>query len=118
MFGRKSILAAFLIFSALALFACKSQNDADMEKENMEAMHSDPQLSSGLMRMDSTTIRRGTIDLAQVDENHDGKVYECPMDWNVLADSAGYCPMCNMEMKEYSVADAKMNLKENGYEVK
>lgn len=116
--ARKSVLAAFVIFLALALAACGKEKQAEMESEETHGMHSDTQMSAGMAKLDSTVIRRGTIDLAQVDVNGDGNVYQCPMDWNVLADSAGYCPICNMELEQYSVADAKKNLIENNYQVR
>ena len=58
------------------------------------------------------------IDLKMIDENKDDMVYQDPMDWNVIADQPGKCPLCKMELKEVSLEKAKENLKENGFSVK
>lgn len=67
---------------------------------------------------ESPLVRRGIIDVEGIDLNQDGKIYECPMDWNVLSDSAGRCPLCEMKLKEYSLDEIKTNLKEHGHEYK
>lgn len=66
----------------------------------------------------SELIREGQIDLKAIDVNEDGKVFQDQMDWNVISDSKGTCPICNMELKEVTLADAKNNLIKNGFEVK
>lgn len=58
------------------------------------------------------------IDAAVFDKNKDGKVFQCPMDWDVLTDEAGRCHICEMKLKEYTVDQAKSNLIEHGYKVK
>lgn len=63
-------------------------------------------------------LRTGEIDLKKIDKNKDGKVFECPMDWNVLDDAAGRCTECKMKLKEYSIADAAKNLEKHGHKVK
>ncbi|MCF8259306.1 MAG: efflux RND transporter periplasmic adaptor subunit [Melioribacteraceae bacterium] len=67
---------------------------------------------------ESPLVRSGTIDVESIDQNTDGKLYECPMDWNLLSDEEGRCPLCEMHLKEYSISDVKKNLKEHGYEFK
>jgi len=67
---------------------------------------------------DSVSTKESAIDLSAVDKNEDGKVFECPMDWEVLSDDSGRCPKCEMNLKEYSVADAEKNLIEHGHKVK
>jgi len=63
-------------------------------------------------------IRKGIIDLSTIDKNKNGKVYECPMDWNVISDKPGVCPLCGMTLKEYSIEETKSNLNKFGYEYK
>jgi hypothetical protein len=63
-------------------------------------------------------VREGTIDLAQIDENGDGKVYQDQMCWNVVSDEAGKCPKCGMILKEVSLDKAKANLEKNDFELK
>jgi membrane fusion protein, copper/silver efflux system len=40
------------------------------------------------------------------------------MDWNVISDKPGKCPLCGMTLKEVTIKEAKANLKKNGFSVK
>ena len=40
------------------------------------------------------------------------------MDWNVITDESGRCPLCNMKLKEYSIEQIKSNLDKHGFEYK
>lgn len=82
-----------------------TKNDAS----EMPAMGNSPEIES---KQDSG------IDVKSYDKNGDGKVYECPMDWDVISDTAGRCPVCEMKLKEYSIDETVKNLKDHGYEVK
>ncbi len=62
-------------------------------------------------------VREGVINVELIDKNGDGKVYQDMMDWNVISDEAGDCPVCGMHLKEISVDEAKNNLIKNGYKV-
>jgi hypothetical protein len=64
-------------------------------------------------KIDSTNIHPANIDVASLDKNKDGKVFQCPMDWQVISDSAGTCSICLMDLESYSVAEAQKNLTEN-----
>ena len=66
----------------------------------------------------SPLVRTGKIDLIQIDKNRDGKVFQDPMDWNVISDEAGRCPLCGMELEEVTLKDAMDNLIKFGYDVK
>lgn len=69
--------------------------------------------------MDETSIvREGEIDLASIDKNEDGKVYQDQMCWNVISDEAGECPQCGMILKEVSLEKAKESLLKHDYKVK
>ena len=61
--------------------------------------------------VDSTIIRSKGVDVASIDKNKDGKVFQCPMDAEVISDIAGNCPLCHMDLSEVTVAEAKENLK-------
>jgi Ni/Co efflux regulator RcnB len=63
-------------------------------------------------------VREGEIDLAAIDKNEDGKVYQDQMCWNVISDKPGECPQCGMILKEVSLEKAKENLQKNDYQVK
>ena len=63
-------------------------------------------------------VRKGVINLKAIDKNKDGKVYQDQMDWNVISDKPGKCPLCKMKLKEVTVKEAKENLIKNGFKVK
>jgi hypothetical protein len=62
-------------------------------------------------------IRGEPIDLEALDVDHDGFVYQDPMDWNVIADEEGRCPKCGMRLKKVPVAEATENLLKFGFTV-
>lgn len=76
------------------------------------------------MNMDSSNsekvsfVREGEIDLKEIDKNNDGKVYQDTMDWNVISDEPGECPLCGMKLKEVTLEKAKDNLIEHNFKVK
>jgi hypothetical protein len=71
------------------------------------------------MTMDSKKAGKvKTINLKAVDKNKDGKVYQCPMDFDVLSDKPGKDPKCGMNLKEVTLAQAKKNLTDHGFKVK
>lgn len=63
-------------------------------------------------------VRKGEIDLKAIDENDDGKVYQDVMDFNVISDSPGKCPLCGMKLKEVSIDQAEATLMKHGFKVK
>ncbi len=66
----------------------------------------------------SPLIREGVIDLKAIDENKDGKVFQDQMDFNVISDKAGECPLCGMNLKEVTLKKAKEDLIKHGFKVK
>lgn len=80
----------------------KEQNQMEMEKHD----HS------------SSIVHEGLIDVESIDKNKDGKVFQDMMDWNVISDKPGKCPLCGMTLKEVSIAEAKKNLEKHGFEYK
>jgi len=69
-------------------------------------------------KVESEIIRKGIIDLEAIDSNHDGKVFQDVMDWNVISDKPGTCPICGMKLREVTIKQAKKNLKEHGFQYK
>ena len=63
-------------------------------------------------------IRKGVIDLYAIDKNKDGKLYEDIMDWNVISDKPGTCPLCGMTLREFTIKEVKENLTKHGFEYK
>ena len=53
-----------------------------------------------------------------IDKNRNGKVYQDMVDWNVILDEAGECPLCGMDLKERTLEKVKENLIKNGFKVK
>jgi hypothetical protein len=114
----------------------KEQNYSDMKDHNMNhetmmdssKMHKDHKHmdhdkmmgsdNKEVMKDSKSIVHKGTVDLAAIDENGDGKVYQDQMCWNVVSDKSGECPQCGMILKDVSLEEAKANLEENGFEVK
>ena len=110
-----TVLIAFTLLAVISI-SCSEQKEEVSEKMEMKA---DKQMSEhSIGEVKSELVREGVIDVTSIDINNDGKIYECPMDWNVLADEYHDCPVCGMKMKEYSLADIKTNLDKYGYEYK
>ena len=70
------------------------------------------------MKNKNSMVRKGIIDLNSIDKNKDGFVYQDRMDWNVISDKPGTCPLCGMKLKKYSIEQASKNLIEHGFKVK
>ncbi len=87
----------------------KEQKKKD-KKEEIE-LHKDHDHSSSI-------IREGVIDVDAIDKNKDGILYQDLMDWNVISDEPGICPICNMKLKEFKIDEVKANLEKHGYEYK
>ena len=94
----------------------KMEMKMDMKGMNMNNMKMD--MNSTNAKVDSSIIRSGVIDLKAMDKNKDGKVYEDMMDYNVISDKPGKCPICGMTLKKVTLAKAKANLAEAGFKVK
>ncbi|MDT3740204.1 MAG: heavy metal-binding domain-containing protein [Candidatus Kapabacteria bacterium] len=67
---------------------------------------------------DTSIIRKGIIDVNEIDINKDGKVFQDPMHWDVISDNTETCPLCGMALKEVTLQDARDNLRKNGFKVK
>jgi Heavy metal binding domain len=119
------------LFSVLSLFfliAGLNFAQKDNSNEYKDLQMKDYKMLNYSMTMDSTQnkisnkkdsiIREGIIDLTEVDKNKDGKVYQDMMDYNVISDKAGNCPLCEMKLKEVSLKNAKESLLKSGYKVK
>lgn len=101
MMYRLLVTVALILFVSFAI-GCGSTEDHD-------TMHKD----ENIQKSESDIVRDYDVNVASLDENSDGKVFQCPMDWQVISDEADSCPLCNMNLKEYSVADAQKNLEEH-----
>ncbi|KUO62981.1 hypothetical protein APF79_14465 [bacterium BRH_c32] len=70
------------------------------------------------VKKEESIVRTGIIDLKIIDKNKDGKLYQDMMDWNVISDEPGDCPLCGMELMEMNIEAVKKNLIDNGFKVK
>jgi hypothetical protein len=61
------------------------------------------------VRVDSALIRNRNTDLSSLDTNNDDRVFQCMMDYNVVSDEPGQCPLCKMKLKELSIDKAQSN---------
>ncbi|GBD87275.1 cation efflux system protein CusB precursor [bacterium BMS3Abin03] len=120
--GSKIVTSAqFLIDSESSLKAALSQftnTEGSDDMSGMDMNESTGKENKETEKEQSPLIRKGTIDLESIDKNKDGKVYQDIMDWNVISDEPGRCPICNMELREFTLKKAKENLLENGFKVK
>jgi hypothetical protein len=102
----------YKILIALVLFGLiVSGCGRDEEHEPHLKSPGDPEIySHGAGVLDSTVIRPRDSDVAAFDQNGDGRVFQCPMHWEVIAETPGDCPICRMRLVEYSVEQAQKNL--------
>jgi len=111
--------AQFLIDSesnlraSLSLFTTQEDNkDSTDKKMNMKM---DVKQTSQKKETKSEIIRKGIIDVKAIDKNGDGILYQDIMDWNVISDKPGKCPLCGMELREMTIEQVKKNLTEHGF---
>ena len=120
----KTFLLAFagLLCSTTLSFA-QSIDSMKMDNNNMQGMHMKND-STHLMKLDTakdvkeSVVREGVIDLNAIDENHDGKVFQDMMVYNVISDKPGKCPLCGMTLKEVTLKKAKETLVKSGFKIK
>lgn len=102
----------------------KSEPISEIEKPAIEMKDNkknEPIISkdkSKEVKKEESIVRTGVIDLKMIDKNKDGKLYQDMMDWNVISDEPGECPLCGMELMEMSIEAVKKNLIDNGFKVK
>jgi hypothetical protein len=116
--SNKSILffsiIVFALFISGSSFAKDNshQHSMNMNKKNMKME------DSTSMKNKSSIVRSGVIDLKKIDANRDGKVFQDMMDYNVVSDKPGKCPLCGMTLKEVTLKEAKENSIKAGFKVK
>lgn len=109
----KHLLIFSTVFLLLGSGFMFSQDKKDNSAHDMKNMKQGKDLKDDL-----SIVHKGIIDLKAIDKNKDGKVFQDLMDWNVLSDKPGKCPLCKMTLKEVTIKEAAKNLKENGFKVK
>jgi Cu(I)/Ag(I) efflux system membrane fusion protein/cobalt-zinc-cadmium efflux system membrane fusion protein len=119
----KALTLTAVVASLLIFTACGSNEqdtgtvkDQPMEMQKQQnTMHSD---QSDDVASDPEWERVPPVDVEAIDRDGDGFVYQDHMDWNVLADEPGKCPVCGMKLVKTSVSEAKANLREHGFDIK
>ena len=89
-----------------------------MTDEEMKNMNKTPNKNKTVETTNKQTpelVRKGVIDLKSIDKNGDGKLYQDVMDWNVISDKPGTCPLCGMKLREMTISQVKKNLKDHGF---
>ena len=109
--------------SAVNLFTSDNTSKAPekvMSDEEMKDMNTNKHVKNSHAGHDHTSsiVHTGISDVDSIDKNADGKLFECPMDWNIISDKDGRCPECNMFLKEYTIEETKLNLNKYGFEHK
>ena len=104
------LIACTLIITSNALIFAQMQMKSDNSKMEMkkDSVKSDT----------NNIVRKGIINLKAIDKNKDGKVFQDQMDWNVISDKPGVCPLCGMTLKEVTLKEAKKTLLKHGFKVK
>lgn len=123
LFSTHRIFLILMATIALAFYGCG--NDQQKDDEVMDEMHKtngnhmDEEHMDGqeMPMLGEEVVRKGAIDLESIDENKDGYVYQDPMDWNVISDIEGKCPVCGMQLKKVSLEKAKENLIKHDFKV-
>lgn len=124
-----SSIAAILFLVFVSVVAAQDKKDSTktdhkMMKHDHSKMHEmmkDSTPHSKMIDKDkkkSPLIREGEIDLNTIDKNKDGKVFQDQMDFNVISDKPGECPLCGMNLKEVTLQQAKENLLKHNFKVK
>ncbi|MBE0649457.1 MAG: efflux RND transporter periplasmic adaptor subunit [Bacteroidales bacterium] len=118
--------AEFLIDSesnlnaSLSMFSdAKNDSTSTGKNTDMKEMKRDQESAKAPVEVkDTSIVRIGVIDVEAIDKNHDGKLYEDVMDWNVISDKPGTCPLCGMKLREMTIQQVKDNLKAHGFKYK
>lgn len=101
-----------LLVSGIIILSIFTSCSQDNKTPNPESMNMEK------AQIDSMIVHHGIIDLEMIDKNKDGKVYQDMMDWNVISDEPGECPLCKMTLTEVSIEQAKENLIKNDFKIK
>ncbi len=91
---------------------------SDEEMKNMKKADKKTEPAKAEKKKTADIVRTGVIDVEAIDKNGDGKLYQDVMDWNVISDKPGTCPLCGMKLREMSIAQVKKNLKDHGFSYK
>lgn len=92
----------------------KKSEHMNMNSSNIDMMSHDKNHD----KMNTNIVRKGVIDLKAIDKNKDGFVYQDMMDWNVISDVDGSCPVCGMKLRKVTLEQCKSNLEKHNFKVR
>lgn len=124
LFSTSGIFLILIAAAAIVFYGCRydqQKNDQvmdEMHNTNGDNMDEGQMGGQEMPMLGEEVILEGTIDVKSIDKNKDGMIYQDMMDWNVLSDTEGKCPLCKMTLKEVSIEQAKENLVKNNFKVK
>ena len=102
----------FICTLSISMAQEKNKTNSSNYKQKMQMA-----IKSAKTESDTSIVRKGLINLTAIDKNKDGKVYEDMMDYNVISDKPGKCPLCGMTLKKVTIKQAKSNLINAGFKV-
>ena len=97
----------------ILIFIISSAINAQEHQHNAQA-----NIEKNKSKKEIKIVREGVINLKAIDKNKDGKLYQDQMDWNVISDEPGKCPICKMTLKEVTLNEAKKDLIKHEFKVK
>lgn len=112
-----SALIIAMVFVHTTVFGQLENNNVENTTEHSGdkvMMNSPSQIQDSI----KSIVREEPVDVESLDINKDGKIFQDLMDWNVISDEPGDCPLCGMKLKEVSIDEAKVNLVKNGFTIK
>ncbi len=117
---KTSAITFVFAFIISAKSFAQEKMDSTMNHKNMKMQNMEVMKDSSHKKTDkkNSIVREGVIDLQSIDKNKDGKVFQDMMDYNVISDKPGKCPLCGMKLKEVSLKKAKNALIKSGFKVK
>lgn len=89
-----------------------------LKAQHQHGDHSKTEMKKNVEKVENIVREDEPIDLKVIDKNNDNKLYQDQMDWNVISDKPGKCPLCGMNLVEVTLALAKENLIKHEYKVK
>lgn len=98
------IIVFFLFFSSILFLNGCTNEETPNEEEHMINREMN---TAGRTMLDSAVIREAGFEVASADNNKDGMLYQCPMDYEVISDEYGNCPICKMKLEEYTIEKAE-----------
>ncbi|MDR3610303.1 MAG: heavy metal-binding domain-containing protein [Ignavibacteriaceae bacterium] len=105
----KTTILSIFAFSILTFAGCKQEEPKKDTTQSGAATTTQTEVKAD--KPDSSIIRAKDVDVASIDKNKDGKVFQCPMDANVISDKQEPCPLCKMDLDEVTIEVAKEHLK-------